>query len=43
VDPGGVTDLTFTTNANTFYADNEAYYYVPDGSSTPTSVNRGDR
>lgn len=29
------TDLIFQGNANTFYAGNEPYYFVPDGSTTP--------
>jgi OmcA/MtrC family decaheme c-type cytochrome len=29
------TDLVFTTNADTFYAANESYYFVPDGSGAP--------
>lgn len=29
------TDLVFQTNANTFFADNEASYFVPDASSAP--------
>jgi OmcA/MtrC family decaheme c-type cytochrome len=29
------TDAVFTTNANTFYAANEPYYYIPSGSGTP--------
>jgi len=29
------TDAIFTTNANTFYAANEPYYYIPSGTGTP--------
>jgi len=29
------TDAVFTANANTFYAANEPYYYVPAGTGTP--------
>ena len=29
------TDLTFQTNANTFYAGNEPLYFVPSGTGTP--------
>jgi OmcA/MtrC family decaheme c-type cytochrome len=29
------TDAVFTANANTFYAANEPYYYVPSGAGTP--------
>ncbi|HSD90930.1 MAG TPA: hypothetical protein VLB44_25575, partial [Kofleriaceae bacterium] len=29
------TDLVFTLNANTFYAANVPYYYVPSGNGTP--------
>jgi OmcA/MtrC family decaheme c-type cytochrome len=29
------TDEFFTTNANTFYAANEPYYYIPSGTGTP--------
>jgi OmcA/MtrC family decaheme c-type cytochrome len=29
------TDLLFTLNANNFYADNEPYYFIPNGSGTP--------
>ena len=29
------TDLIYQGNANTFYADNKPYYFVPDGSSAP--------
>ncbi|MBV8757184.1 MAG: OmcA/MtrC family decaheme c-type cytochrome [Deltaproteobacteria bacterium] len=29
------TDLVFTTNANTFYASNAPYYFVPSGNGTP--------
>ena len=29
------TDLVFTIDANTFYAANTPFYFVPDGSSTP--------
>ncbi len=29
------TDAVFTTNANTFYAANEPYYFVPSGTGTP--------
>lgn len=29
------TDLIFTLNANTFYAANQPYYYVPNGTGTP--------
>lgn len=29
------TDIFYQGNANTFYADNEPYYFVPDGSTTP--------
>jgi OmcA/MtrC family decaheme c-type cytochrome len=29
------TDGVFTANANTFYAANEPYYYVPSGAGTP--------
>ncbi len=29
------TDLFYTANANTYYAANEPYYYIPSGSGTP--------
>jgi OmcA/MtrC family decaheme c-type cytochrome len=29
------TDAVFTTNAKTFYAANQDYYYIPDGTGTP--------
>jgi OmcA/MtrC family decaheme c-type cytochrome len=32
---GRQTDLVFTTNANTFFAANQSFYFVPDGSGTP--------
>ncbi len=31
------TDLAFTTNANTFFAGNEAKYFIPSGAGTPGS------
>jgi OmcA/MtrC family decaheme c-type cytochrome len=32
---GRQTDLTYTTNASTFFAANQSFYFVPDGSGTP--------